>query len=160
MKKRTELQAEPELHGLVTPGVGDGLAGGQLEGGDGRKHDESGREGDSGESVTRKGGLADGRERAVGDELNSLKVASDGRGACCHLAAIFTDTEGRILIDLKIVRHIRSAVCQSGLPVAVSYVPPYDQYSFALIVTLQVAGVSAHALHSFPVKAPKLVLTI
>lgn len=136
MKKRTELQAEPELHGLVPPGVGDGFAGGQLEGGDGRKHDEPGRECHAGESVTRESALADGRERAVGDELNGLKVASDGRGACCHLAAIFTDTEGRVLIDLKIVRHIGSAVCQSGLPVAVSYVPPYDQYDAGIAVTL------------------------
>ena len=107
-----------------------------MEGGDGRKHDEPGWEGHAGQSVTSESALADGRERAVGDELNGLKVASDGRGACCHLAAIFTDTEGRVLIDLKIVRHIGSAVCQSGLPVAVSYVPPYDQYDAGIAVTL------------------------
>jgi len=77
-----------------------------LEGGDGRKHDEPGWEGHAGKSVTRKGGLTDGRELAVGDELNGLKAASDGRGACCNPATIFTNAEGRILIDLKVVCHI------------------------------------------------------
>ena len=105
MKKRTELQAEPELHGLVPPGVGDGFAGGQLEGSDGRKHDESSRERHAGESVTRKGGLTNGREGSVGDELNGLKVASDGRGACCHLATIFADAERCVLVNLEIVCH-------------------------------------------------------
>ena len=51
-----------------------------MEGGDGRKHDEPGRESHAGESVTRKGSLADGREGSVGDELNGLKAASDDSG--------------------------------------------------------------------------------
>ena len=77
-----------------------------MEGGDGRKHDKPGRERHAGESVTRKGGLTDGREGSVGDELNGLKIASDGRGACCYAATIFTNAEGRVLIDLKVVCHI------------------------------------------------------
>ena len=105
-RSRAESQTEAEIHGLVPPGVGDGFAGGQLEGGDGRKHDEPSRERYAGQRITRKGCLADGRELAVGDELNGLKAASDGRGACCHPAAIFTNAEGRILIDLKVVCHI------------------------------------------------------
>jgi len=79
-----------------------------LEGGDGRKHDKPGREGHAGKSVTRKGGLTDGRELAVGDELNGLKVASHGSGACCHPATIFADAEGCVLINLKVVCHIWS----------------------------------------------------
>lgn len=105
-RSRAESQTEAEIHGLVPPGVSDGFAGGQLEGGHGRKHDESGRECYSRQSVTRESALADGRERAVGDELNGLKVASDDSGGRRYFAAIFTNAEGRVLIDLKVVCHI------------------------------------------------------